>query len=120
MDISLGKTYQSSSYIRYQKDPQELQKEREQREKQRLETFLTSLPEEKLRTAARFFWSHGAQKFVSQRVVDLKKDFRFVALRVHPDRFPSENEQTKRHFQEQFQTLQESFEALKTYFSLEK
>lgn len=110
---------EDSSYSIYKKDPKVLEKEKHEREERTLAIFLAQLPSEEHKKSARFLYSQGARAFMSLNLASLKKDYRKLALKLHPDRHFNEIPSVQRRYQEDFRQLQESFESLKTHvFSL--
>lgn len=111
---------EESSYSTYKKDPREIEKLKIQREKEALESFLTRIPSEKEKESVLFFYTHGARSFMSFRGGDLKKDFKKLALKLHPDRHFNVSPSEQQRFHEDFRVLSESYETLKMLFSRAK
>jgi hypothetical protein len=120
----LGQKYyykvDDSSYSIYMKDPKEIERQRLQREKEAFDEFLKSIPSEKEKESVLFFYTHGARSFMSFQMVDLKKDYRKLAFKFHPDRHPHETPSVKRHLEENFRVLSQSYETLQLLFSRAK
>ncbi len=117
------KTYykiDESSYSVHKKDPRLIEKMRFQREKQTLESVLERLHSEKEKQSVLFFYTHGARSFMSFRGEDLKKDYRKLAFKFHPDRHTHDPSSVKSQFEENFRVLSESYETLQLLFSRAK
>jgi hypothetical protein len=111
---------EDSSYSIYKKDPKAIAQERLEREKHELNLFLAQIPSEKEQNAARFFYAQGARSFMSTTFSDLKRDYKRLALKLHPDRHFNEISSVKRQCEENFRVLSESYEILKMLFSRAK
>ena len=111
---------EDSSYSIYKKDPKVLEKQRVEREKIALNAFLEQIPSEKGQHAAMFFYTQGARSFMSLTFHDLKRDYKKLAFKLHPDRHFKEIPSAQRQFQENFRVLSESYELLKMLFSRAK
>lgn len=109
-----------SSYSIYKKDLKVLEVERFKREKSLFNAFLAQFSSEIDRTALEFFYAQGARSFMSGREADLKRDYRKLALKLHPDRHFNEIPSVQRQFQEDFRVLSESYDTLKMLFSRAK
>lgn len=108
---------EDSSYSIYKKDPKELENQRIQREKAALNAFLARFTSEKEQNAVRFFYAQGARTFMSFTAYDLKRDYKKLALKLHPDRHFNEIPSVQRQSQDNFRVLSESYELLKMLFS---
>jgi hypothetical protein len=111
---------EDSSYSIYKKDPKVIAQERSEREKRELNLFLAQIPSEKEQNAARFFYSQGARSFMSTTFSDLKRDYKKLALKLHPDRHFNEISSVKQQSEENFRVLTESYDVLKMLFSRAK
>lgn len=111
---------EDSSYSIYKKDPKELEKQRLEREKIALNAFLAQIPSVKGQHAAMFFYTQGARSFMSLTFHDLKRDYKKLAFKLHPDRHFNEIPSVQRQFQENFRVLSESYELLKMLYSRAK
>ncbi len=123
-DIPKGQKYSSkageSSYSIYKKHPKVIAARRLEREKIELNEFLTEIPSEKDKAAVRFFYAQGARSFMSMSGMDLKKDYKKLAMRLHPDRHFNETPSVQKRSQEDFRVLSESYDTLRMLFCLTK
>lgn len=111
---------EDSAYSGYKKDPKILEKERLAREKTSLYEFLTLIVSEKDKQAVMFFHMQGARSFMSMKVSDLKKDYKKLALKLHPDRHFNEIPSVKKSLEEDFSCLNESYQRLQLLYSRAK
>lgn len=111
---------EESTYSIYKKDPKVVEELKTQREKQALESFLAQIPSEKEKESVIFFYTQGARAFMSFRMTDLKKDYKKLALKLHPDRHFNESPSVKAAFEQDFRVLSESYETLQMLFSRAK
>lgn len=108
---------EESSYSIYKKDQKTLEKEKIAREEKAFEIFLTQISSENHKRSACFLYSKGARSFMSLTLASLKKDYKQLALKLHPDRHFNEAPSVQRQYQEDFRRLNECFESLKTLIS---
>lgn len=111
---------EDSSYSIYKKDPKVLEQARLEREKVELNEFLAQIPSENGKSAARFFYAQGARSFMSMGFSDLKRDYKRLALKLHPDRHFNEIPSLQRQSIEDFRCLSESYNTLKMLYSRAK
>lgn len=111
---------ESTTYSIYKKDSKTLEAQRLEREKTEFNAFLTQISSEKGVRAAEFFYAQGARSFMSGSAINLKKDFKRLALKLHPDRHFNEIPSVQKQSQDNFRVLSESYETLKSYFSRAK
>ncbi|MES2768297.1 MAG: DnaJ domain-containing protein [Bdellovibrionota bacterium] len=123
-DVSQGQKHSSKvgefSYSIYKKDPKVIAARRLEREKIELNEFLTHILLEKDKTAVRFFYAQGARSFMSMSGSDLKKDYKKLAMKLHPDRHFNEIPSVQKQSQEDFRVLSESYDTLRMLFRLTK
>jgi hypothetical protein len=111
---------EDSSYSIYKKSPKDLENQRLEREKHEINQFLAQIPSENQQKAARFFYAQGARSFMSGTYSDLKRDYKRLALKLHPDRHFNEIPSVQRQFQDNFRVLSESYDLLQMLFSRAK
>lgn len=58
----------------------------EEKHKRLMKKWIESIASEELQGAIEYFYSLGARNFLSQNLVDIKKDYRKLVFRYHPDR----------------------------------
>lgn len=111
---------EESSYTIYKKDPKLLEQARLEREKAELSEFMSKFSSEKEKTSAQFFYAQGARSFMSMSASDLKRDYKKLALKLHPDRHFNEIPSLQKQSVEDFRVLSESYDTLKMLFSRAK
>jgi len=111
---------EESSYTIYKKDPKVLEQARLQREKMELNEFISQFSSEKAKVSAQFFYAQGARSFMSMSASDLKRDYKKLALKLHPDRHFNESPSQQAQSVEDFRVLSESYDTLKMLFSRAK
>lgn len=116
---SYGKV-EESSYSIYKKDPKVLEQVRLEKEKMELNAFLAQFSSEKEKVSVQFFYAQGARSFMSMSAADLKRDYKKLALKLHPDRHFNEIPSLQRQSEEDFRVLSESYDTLKMLFSRAK
>lgn len=111
---------EESSYSIYKKDPKVIAAQRLEREKSELNEFLNLFSTDKDKASVRFFYAQGARSFMSMRAEDLKRDYKKLALKLHPDRHFNEIPSVQKQSQEDFRVLSESYDTLRIFLSLRK
>lgn len=94
-----------------------LEKQKKEREEREFSLFLSRFSTESQREAVRFLYSKGARSFMNMTLTSLKRDYKQLALKLHPDRHFNEIPSVQKGYEEDFRRLTECFETLKTLIS---
>lgn len=117
----LSKTYhfkvETSTYSHYSKTQEEILERRNRKELERFSVLISGISDKKSRQAAQFFFDQGARRFMDGTVLSLKKDYRSLAFRLHPDRNIGVSDSNKSQSSSDFHSLSESYQKLILLFS---